>query len=135
MLLLFNAMKSRFLLPILAIALTGAVVFGVRAFAGGSSFVEPTTGPTGANAYAPLDTSGNANTKQGGLFVGAANSTGIGLVSMYGNVGIGVEGNVPMGTLDVESTTTNPATFCLNKEMMVVMLHLDQLFMPKMQHG
>ncbi len=83
--------SSRLILPTFAVLVTASVSFGLQAFA--AVFAEPSSPPPTNNTFAPLDTSGTANTKVGGLLLnsgGAAN----GLIVQYGNVGIG---------------TTNPA--------------------------
>lgn len=70
-------MNSRLILPIVAIVATAALSFGLNALAGGT-FAQPTGAPTSNNAYAPLDTSSNANTKGGSLTVAGGVAVGSG---------------------------------------------------------
>ncbi len=75
----------------------GALIFSIGLQAYAQTFVQPSTGPTGGNAQAPLDTGPNPNTKAGALQVnGFAN---IGQSYLEGNVGIGTTN--PQSALDV----------------------------------
>ncbi len=85
----------------------GALIFSIGLQAYAQTFVQPSTGPTGGNAQAPLDTGPNPNIKQGGLVVGAGSGFTTGLLVENGNVGIGTMS--PAGKLDVEG-----GNLCLN---------------------
>ncbi len=71
----------------------GAILFsaGLQTFA---AFTQPSTAPPGADAYAPLSTSPDAQAKVGGLLLNTGGAVN-GLIVQNGNVGIG---------------TVNPAT-------------------------
>ena len=90
--------SSRFLLPVAAVLLTAAVSFGMNALA--ATFTEPASAPPADNAYAPLDTSANANIKLGALVVNNGTSpAATGFIVSSGNVGIGT--TTPAKKLDV----------------------------------
>lgn len=89
-------MNSRRILSQVALV-AGALLLsiGVQTFA---AFTAPSTAPPGADAYAPLHTGSDAQSKVGGLLLntgGAAN----GLIVQLGNVGIGTTN--PAAKLDV----------------------------------
>ena len=65
-----------------------------------AAWTEPTTSPPGGNVAAPLNTSINAQSKEGALVVGANPSVGTtSLIVLNGNVGIGT--TTPAAKLDV----------------------------------
>ncbi|MHB8710446.1 MAG: hypothetical protein ACYC6X_02765 [Minisyncoccota bacterium] len=59
----------------------GALAFSIGLQAYAQSFAQPTTGPTGGNAQAPLDTGANLNTKQGSLSVNPGGTNPVGLAA------------------------------------------------------
>ena len=75
----------------------GALLFsvGVQTFA---AFTAPTTAPPGADAYAPLHTGSDAQSKVGGLLLNTGGATN-GLIVQFGNVGIGTTN--PTAKLDI----------------------------------
>ena len=75
----------------------GAILFsaGLQTFA---AFTQPSTAPPGADAYAPLSTSPDAQSKIGGLLLNTGGASN-GLIVQNGNVGIGVVS--PTAKLDV----------------------------------
>ncbi len=87
-------MAKKFLLSLIA-----TIVFAVILTAGFVlAWTEPMTAPPGGNVAVPLNTSINAQAKEGALVIGANSGVTTGLIVQYGNVGIG---------------TTNPsATAC-----------------------
>ncbi len=83
----------------------GALIFSIGLQAYAQTFVQPSTGPTGGNAQAPLDTGPNPNTKAGALQVnGFAN---IGQSYFIGSVGIGTSRPITGAALDVEGGNVN----------------------------
>ncbi|HZS43280.1 MAG TPA: tail fiber domain-containing protein [Candidatus Paceibacterota bacterium] len=74
--------------------------FGSYVFA--ASFAEPTCAPTGCNADAPLNVSGTAQIKSGGLIVAAGTGITTGLAVVTGKVGIGTAS--PTHALDITTT-------------------------------
>ncbi len=75
----------RFLSQIVLIV--GVLLFsaGLQTFA---AFTAPATAPPGADAYAPLHTGSDAQSKVGGLLLNTGGATN-GLIVQFGNVGIG----------------------------------------------
>ncbi|MBU4298742.1 hypothetical protein KJ636_01755 [Patescibacteria group bacterium] len=53
------------------------------------AWTEPTSAPPGGNVAAPLNTSINAQAKEGALMLGANPAVITGLIVQYGKVGIG----------------------------------------------
>lgn len=80
-------MNRTLILTLYAIVATASVSFAAQAFATGT-YSEPTAAPPGNNAYAPLDTSSNANVKDGGLWIAHGTGLSNGLIVENGNVGI-----------------------------------------------
>lgn len=78
------------------------LVIGVLLFSAGlqtfAAFTAPTVAPPGADAYAPLHTSSDAQSKVGGLLLNTGGATN-GLLVQFGNVGIGTIS--PAAKLDV----------------------------------
>jgi len=58
------------------------------------AWTEPTSAPPGGNVAAPLNTSINAQSKEGALVLGANPAVTTGLIVQYGNVGIGASPGV-----------------------------------------
>ncbi len=93
-----------------AALIIGTLVFAIGLQAYAQTYTAPTTGPTGGNAQAPLDTGSSPNTKSGPIQVnGFAN---IGASYFVGNVGIGTLN--PAGKLDVEGGTLCLNNSCIN---------------------
>ena len=105
----------------------GALLFsvGVQTFA---AFTAPTTAPPGADAYAPLHTGSDAQSKVGGLLLNTGGATN-GLIVQFGNVGIGttnptakldiagnmnVAGDVKIGNSNTACTTANTGSLRYN---------------------
>ncbi|MHB8710533.1 MAG: hypothetical protein ACYC6X_03230 [Minisyncoccota bacterium] len=63
----------------------GALAFSIGLQAYAQSFAQPTTGPTGGNAQAPLDTGANDNYKSGNLLLGSQLTVG-GNITAVGDV-------------------------------------------------
>ena len=89
-------MNSRRVLSQIAL-IAGVLLFsaGLQTFA---AFTAPTTAPPGADAYAPLHTGSDAQSKVGGLLLNTGGATN-GLLVQFGNVGIGTVS--PAAKLDV----------------------------------
>jgi len=76
------------------------------------AWTEPTAPPPEINVSAPINTSINAQSKEGALVVGANSSVTTGLIVQYGNVGIGTtEPNTALdlnGAFSIRSMSAPP---------------------------